>query len=274
MSNYDSIFNAALEAYKRQTKNDLTSHPLLSRLQSSCHSPRAILAALREQIIPIPSESLAAQSQSGDGDGDGDDRFSRWLVPTVNVLYAFSATLAEGAGIVNTAVCFFWFWLDLSTILMWGVCLFFRSQAFSPAKIIFAGIGVLLSAVSIYLSILFSSPSFFAPIIVTQLFIYFFQAASDDVGAGRAMLVEHFSRVEYFFNRLETYTTVPPTAAMTNIIVEIMVAMLSFLALATKELKRGRMGKSAAEKILAAAAHLGFCWFSKMCQEADAKRGR
>ena len=122
MSNYDSIFNAALEAYKRQTKNDLTSHPLLSRLQS-CHSPHAILAALREQIL-IPSESLA-QSQSGDGDGDGDDRFSRWLVPTVNVLYAFSATLGcEGAGVVNIEVCFFGCFGDL-TILMFGCCCFF-----------------------------------------------------------------------------------------------------------------------------------------------------
>ncbi len=66
------------------------------------------------------------------------------------------------------------------------------------------------------------------------------------------MLVEHFSRVEYFFNRLETYTTVPPTVAMTNIIVEIMVAMLSFLALATKELKRGRMGKPAPKRFMGA----------------------
>jgi len=119
------------------------------------------------------------------------------------------------------------------------VLLFFRSQAFSPAKVIFAGIGVLLS-------VGISSP--FAPIIVTHKFI-FFQAASD-VGAGRAMLVEHFSRVEYFFNRLETYTTVPPTVAMTNVIVEIMVAMLSFLALATRELKRGRMGKPGPKRFM------------------------
>jgi hypothetical protein len=255
MSNYDSIFNAALEAYKRQTKNDLTSHPLLSRLQS-CHSPHAILAALREQIL-IPSESLA-QSQSG----DGDDRFSRWLVPTVNVLYAFSATLAaEGAGVVNIAVCFFGCFGDL-TILMLGVVVFFvrrhshrrrsslRASAFSSRSVS----RVLLRRSS------------------RDAQVYFFQAASD-VGAGRDMLVEHFSRVEYFFNRLETYTTVPPTVAMTNVIVEIMVAMLSFLALATKELKRGRMGKSAARKDLwvLLAAHL---WFSKLCQEADAKQGR
>jgi len=39
--------------------------------------------------------------------------------------------------------------------------------------------------------------------------------------------------------------TVPPTAVMMYIIVEIMAALLSFLALATKEMRRGRIGKSA-----------------------------
>ena len=90
-SNFDSIFNTALEAYKKQTKNDLTSHPLLSGLQS-CDSPGAILTVLREQI-PL----FGAQSQSGD------DEFSTWLAPTINVLYAFSATLAAGVGIVNAS---------------------------------------------------------------------------------------------------------------------------------------------------------------------------
>jgi hypothetical protein len=96
-SNFDSIFNTALEAYKKQTKNDLTSHPLLSGLQS-CDSPNATLTVLREQI-----PSFGPQSQSGD------DEFSTWLAPTVNVLYAFSATLAGGVGIVNIAALLrFW----------------------------------------------------------------------------------------------------------------------------------------------------------------------
>jgi hypothetical protein len=83
-----SIFNAALETYKHKTKKDLASHPLLPRLQS-CDSPDAILTALREEI--------PAFNQSDDG-GDG---LTKWVAPTVNVLYAFSATLGQGVGQVN-----------------------------------------------------------------------------------------------------------------------------------------------------------------------------
>jgi hypothetical protein len=49
-----------------------------------------------------------------------------------------------------------------------------------------------------------------------------------------------FERIENFFKRLETYTEVPPTAAMTDIIVKIMVEVLNILAIATKEIKQGR----------------------------------
>src|SRR5258708_11545431 len=37
-SNFASIFNAALQSYKRKTKQDLPSHPLFMDLQS-CNSP-------------------------------------------------------------------------------------------------------------------------------------------------------------------------------------------------------------------------------------------
>jgi hypothetical protein len=86
-SNFSSIFNAALESYKRKTKKDLTSHPLLPRLQS-CGSPEAILAVLREQIPAFNQPQNA------------DDRLTKWVSPTVNVLYAFSATVGQGVGLV------------------------------------------------------------------------------------------------------------------------------------------------------------------------------
>ena len=54
------------------------------------------------------------------------------------------------------------------------------------------------------------------------------------------MLIEIFVRIEGFFKRLESHTTVPPTAAMTDVIVKIMIEILSILAIATKEIKRGR----------------------------------
>ena len=90
-SNFASIFNAALETYKHKTKNDLASHPLLPSLQS-CVSPEAVLTVLREQIPAF------SQSQNGD------DGLTKWVIPTVNVVYAFSDTLGQGVGLVNINV--------------------------------------------------------------------------------------------------------------------------------------------------------------------------
>jgi hypothetical protein len=54
------------------------------------------------------------------------------------------------------------------------------------------------------------------------------------------VLVDIFVRIEGFFKRLESYTEVPPTAAMTDVIVKIMIEVLSILAIATKNIKQGR----------------------------------
>ena len=87
-SNFASIFNAALESYKRKTKKDLASHPLLPNLQS-CDSPDAVLTVLRDRI--------PAFNQSP----NGNDGFTKWVTPTVNVLYSFSGTIGQGVGLVN-----------------------------------------------------------------------------------------------------------------------------------------------------------------------------
>ena len=54
------------------------------------------------------------------------------------------------------------------------------------------------------------------------------------------MLIDIFVRIESFFKRLESYTEVPPTAAMSDVIVKIMIEVLSILAIATKEVNQGR----------------------------------
>jgi len=82
----------------------------------------------------------------------------------------------------------------------------------SPADVIFAGIGVLF-------------------------------LAAKDVDASQDMLIDLFVRIENFFRRLESHTEVRPTAAMMNIIVDIMVEVLTILAIATKEIKQGRARK-------------------------------
>ena len=87
-SNFLPIFNAALETYKRKTKKDLASHPLLPTLQS-CDSPDAILVVLREHIPAINQSENA------------NDGLKKWVTPTVNVLHAFSATVGQGVGLVS-----------------------------------------------------------------------------------------------------------------------------------------------------------------------------
>jgi hypothetical protein len=58
------------------------------------------------------------------------------------------------------------------------------------------------------------------------------------------VLIEIFVRIEGFFKRLESYTEVRPTAAMTDVIVKIIIEVLSILAVATKQIKQGRSSES------------------------------
>ena len=53
-----------------------------------------------------------------------------------------------------------------------------------------------------------------------------------------------FGRLEYFFQRLEKYIEIRPTAAMTDIIAKIMVEVLSILGIVTKEVGQGRTSMS------------------------------
>ena len=87
-SNFASIFNAALEKYKHKTKQDLAKHPLLPRLQS-CDSPEAILTVLEGKTAGFN------QSQNSD------DELTKWVTPTVNVLYSFSSNLGGVVGLVS-----------------------------------------------------------------------------------------------------------------------------------------------------------------------------
>jgi hypothetical protein len=48
----------------------------------------------------------------------------------------------------------------------------------------------------------------------------------------------------YFFKRLEKYIDVRPSAAMTDIIVQIMVEVLSIIGIVTKEIGQGKLSMS------------------------------
>jgi hypothetical protein len=91
--NFRSVFDTALNQYKKKTKNDLVAHQLTARLES-CSSPSAILAVLNEQY----GVQEFIQSQRDD------ERPKQLLNATANVLCAFSAAIGQGVGLVNTRI--------------------------------------------------------------------------------------------------------------------------------------------------------------------------
>ena len=68
--------------------------------------------------------------------------------------------------------------------------------------------------------------------------------AAKDVKDSQDALVDLFERMENFFKHLESHTAVPPTDAMTDIIVKIMTEVLNIFAIATKEIRQGRASTS------------------------------
>ncbi|KAI0249076.1 hypothetical protein BJV78DRAFT_1354551, partial [Lactifluus subvellereus] len=123
------------------------------------------------------------QAQAFDQLRNGDERLMKWLSPTVHILFTFSATLGEGIGL-----------------------------PFPPAKTIFTGIGVLLSA-------------------------------AKDVVANHDTLVNLFERIQFFLQRLDIYIGMQLRTEMKDVLGKIMAQVLSILALSTKEMTQGRIKK-------------------------------
>ena len=64
-----------------------------------------------------------------------------------------------------------------------------------------------------------------------------------DASASQDKFIEIFNRIKHFFLRLEIYTSISPTMAMSDMIIDIMVEVLTILAIATKEVKSGRFSE-------------------------------
>jgi hypothetical protein len=91
-----------------------------------------------------------------------------------------------------------------------------------------------------------ASPSYL-PYVSTLIPLYNYDIqisqAVKDVGASYDALVDLFASFENFLGRLSIYTGIPPTPALTNILVKIIVELLSTLGLATKQVKQGRFSE-------------------------------
>jgi hypothetical protein len=67
--------------------------------------------------------------------------------------------------------------------------------------------------------------------------------ATKDINASYNALIDLLESIKNFLSRLDIYTKVPLTAAMTDIVVKLLVEVLSILALATKQAKQSTLSE-------------------------------
>src|SRR5712671_4944409 len=125
VSTFQSIFDTASKEYQKKTGRNLRTHPLAAEFDH-CNSPNAVLDIFQKQADAL------------DRAGKSNQMLLKWLNPTVHLLYMFSATIAEGASLVSLTKCILCVSVFPKT---------FDPQTFSPAKVIFTGIGVLLTVI-------------------------------------------------------------------------------------------------------------------------------
>ncbi|KAI0291207.1 hypothetical protein B0F90DRAFT_403677 [Multifurca ochricompacta] len=162
-------------------ETDSKEYNKLTRQDLQTHPFAAVLENCQspDAILAI----FRKQANAFDEFRKGDDRIMQWLDPIVHILFTFSATLGEGIGL-----------------------------PFSPGKVIFAGIGVLL-------------------------------AAAKDVITSHDTLANLFERIDNFLQRLKIYLGIPLTPQFTELLGKIMAQVLFILALSTKAMTQRRIKK-------------------------------
>ena len=105
-------------------------------------------------------------------------------------------------------------------------------QPFSPANAIFAGLAILLGVcvLSGFIREDFCD-------------ICDLDQAIKDISTSYDALVDLFQPFEFFLRRLDIYTKIPSTSAISEIIVKILIELLSTISLAIQQAKQGRLSK-------------------------------
>ena len=123
-------------------------------------------------------------------------------------------------------------------------------QTFPPSKAIQAGLAILLDVRAILRFICRWLGD--APVI----------QSAKGLTSNSDAIVDLLQSIEHFLNRLDSYTQIPTTPAMDELVVKILVEIISILALVTKELKHQRPSESVLADVLLYSAPR-----SKTCEE-------
>ena len=106
-SHLQPILDTAVNEYRKKTKINLLLHPLSAKFDE-CDSSNSVLTVFQQQVLGVdPPQS-----------SDDDDVLTRWLYPTVKVIFTFSTTLREGVDLVCSMS---WTRLRFTTISLAGI---------------------------------------------------------------------------------------------------------------------------------------------------------
>ena len=85
---FTAIFEVAKSEYQKVTGKSLDTHTFAAKLVG-CDSPEAF-----SNVLQMQAEAFSSFCKR-------DKKLMKWLRPIVNVLFTFSGTIGEGAGIVS-----------------------------------------------------------------------------------------------------------------------------------------------------------------------------
>ena len=203
------LFEAALNEFEKRTGINLVQHQIILKLRN-CESADPVIGTLQEQ---------AQSFRNFQGD---DGKILTWLKRTVNVLYTLSTSgvLGEGIGLV----CVYSL-LRHAPRDTFSFRLFHQQRQSSLDSLYFLA----------YVSYLCSREDYCDACDIHQ--------AIKDISRSYDALLDLFESFESFLRRLDIYTKIPSTTAMTKIIVKIFVELLSTISLAVQQAKQGRLSE-------------------------------
>ena len=215
---FQALFEPALQAYEKKAGVSLAQHPLAIKLQS-CDTVEAITGLLQDQAQAFVHLQ-------------GSDKIMKSINITVSILSKIStaASLPDAFGPVRKKglmACF--------TSLKF-ICRHFHLRR--RYRLV---------------SLSYSTYVPFSSSYVHDLVTSVIQSAKSIISNCDA-LVDLLESIEHFLNRLNIYTRIPPTPAIDEIVVKVLVELISTLALVTEELKQRRSSESVLADILLCSA--------------------
>ena len=204
-----ALFEAALNEFEKRAGTSLVQHQIVDKLVI-CESADSVIDVLQEQ-------AQAFRNFRGD-----DGKLMTSLKRTVNVLYTLSTSDVVCEGIILVRVFSF---LCHASRNSFSFSLFHRQRQCSLDSLCFLA----------YVSYLCSRKD--------SCDAYGFHQSIKDIGTSYDALVDLFESFESFLRRLDIYTKIPSTTAITEIIIKILIELLSTISLAIQQAKQGRLSE-------------------------------